>query len=101
MIFGIKTKKDKKIEELQKEIDRLNNTIFKPTITYEQYKIEDYYSVFEMHFEDVERITDDKILDILCRQMCDVLKQNIEIMCEDDYARRMKIFRGRIKVVKK
>ena len=100
MIFGIKTKKDKKIEELQAEIDRLNNITIKPIIRYEQYETEDYYSVFEIHFEDVERITEDEILNILCKQMCDALKQNIEIMCEDDYVRRIKIFRGRIKVLR-
>ena len=105
MFFGlIKTKKDKRIEELEEENKRLNEMVsmpIKPHIIYKQYGTEDLHSVFTVYFEDAERIPEDEILNILCKQLCDELKQNIEIMVEDDYMRRQKIFHGRIRICKK
>ena len=105
MFFGlIKTKKDKRIIELEEENKKLKAIVdvpIKPQIVYEQYGTEDLHSVFSVYFEDAERIPQEEILNILSKNLCKELKQNMEIIVEDDYMRRQKIFHGRIRICTK
>lgn len=105
MFFGlIKTKKDKRIIELEEENIKLKEMVsiqIQPQIVYEQYGTEDLHSVFTVYFDDVERISQEEILNILCKRLCEELKKNIEIVTEDDYMRRQKIFHGRIRICTK
>lgn len=84
MIFGIKTKKDKKIEELQKEIERLREKPFSVA-----WHAVDKRKVLTYHAEIVTPLNSDvKLYDYaireLARKMEDAVKSNLEIKCIDD-----------------
>lgn len=86
MIFGIKSKKDKKIEELQAEIERLKDTQMPQyEISQESYDIKKLKAVFYASFEDVDYIPDGYIHDALIHQLKGNLEEFITVSEETDY----------------
>lgn len=99
MIFGIKSKKDKKIYELQAEIERLKD-IQKPRyeIFRESYDIKKLKAVFYVPFEKVEYIPDGYVQDALVYQLASNLKEIITVSEDSDYDNRRKVYRTTLNV---
>ena len=74
-MFKIKTKKDKKIEELCSE--------------------------FTVPFESLDTIPEEHIKRVLANKMLEVVEENLEIEANDDMLRNLKIYRAKLRVVKK
>ena len=100
-MFGIKTKKDKEIERLKKELNDIKNFMIQPRIIYENPKIADLVSKFEIYFEDLNRIDEDYVNRVLANELMYEVKKHMDVTSEDDYMRRKKIFMARIRVVEK
>ena len=92
-MFKIKTKKDKKIEELQKEIDRLKAMLI-PTVN-------TLCSEFTLPIEALETIPEEHIKKVLANKMLEAVEENLEIEANDDMLRNFKIYRAKLRVVKK
>lgn len=80
MIFGIKTKKDKKIEELQKEIERLRAI---PHFFCDNRKVLTYRAKIVIPLNKSE-ILEDYAIRELAKKMEDAVKSNLEIEYRDD-----------------
>lgn len=98
MIFGIKSKKDKRIEELEKEVERLNNIPQPTKIVMNEFGTELFESSYEVYMEDRELLTEEFIRDCLCRDLAEAMKPRLEIVAFDDWARRKTRFVGRVRV---
>ena len=98
-MLGIKTKKDKKIEELQKEINRqktlLNSSIFRC----ETVDTKTFYSEFVLPYEALTTITEKHIKSVLATKMVDVLKENMEI--EHTVDKQLVIYRAKLEILKR
>lgn len=101
-----------KIIDLEQEINTRSDIIQKledklktpipiplPEIRIERPDIIDLESKFEIHFEDIDRINENKIKHILGNGFIDEIKNNMEIISEDDYRRRTRIYRARIRIL--
>lgn len=100
MIFGIKTKKDKKIEELQAEIDRLNSVLLPPIFTYREANVVTWVADYAVPFEALEQVPEEHIKRVLTNKMLDAVENNLDIEDSDDMYRRLKLFRAKLKVVR-
>ena len=96
MIFGIKTRKDKKIDELQKEIERLKYT--RPKVFQEHYDIKKLNAVFYVPFEQVDCIPDGYVKAALAHQLEDNLKEFISVSENTDYDNCRHIYRATLNV---
>ena len=74
MIFGIKTRKDKKIDELQKEIERLKY-LQSYKVFQKPYDVKKLSAVFYVPFEQVEYIPDGYVKNALVHQLASNLKR--------------------------
>lgn len=99
MIFGIKTKKDKKIEELQKEIDRLKTCLLPPKFECSNLNVETYLADFMIPFEHQDLVPDEYINRVLTNKMLEVVEKNIVVEHTDDCQRRCTYYRAKLKVV--
>lgn len=97
MIFGIKTKKDKKIEELQKEIERLTYRPIK--VTSVQKKVDLLQATACFKNLDVNTLPEGYVESILCKELSEKLKPYIKVGKIIDYAEDMVIYTGRLEVV--
>ena len=101
MLFGlIKTKKDKKIEELQTEIDRLKTCLVPNKFEWRNLNVETYFSDFMIPFEQQDLIPDGYINRVLTNKMLEVVENNIVVEHTDDYQRCCTYYRAKLKVVK-
>lgn len=100
-MFKIKTKKDKKIEELQKEIDRLKTMFIPTTITYQNVDVNTLCSEFTLPIEALEAIPEEHIKKVLANKMLEAVEENLEIEANDDMLRNFKVYRAELRVVKK
>ena len=101
MFFGlIKTKKDKKIEELQVELDRLKTCLVPPKFEWRNLNVETYLSDFMIPFEQQDLIPDGYINRVLTNKMLEVVEKNIVVEHTDDYQRCCTYYRAKLKVVK-
>lgn len=96
MIFGIKTRKDKKIDELQKEIERLKDT--PPKVFQEHYDIKKLSAVFYVPFEQVDHISDAYVQNILVYRLSSNLKEIISVSDDTDYDNCRHIYRATLNV---
>ena len=97
MIFGIKTKKDKKIEELQKEIKRLT---YRPiSVTSVQKKVDLLKANACFKNFDVNTLPEGYVESILCKELGEKLKPYIKVEQIIDYAEDMVIYTGQLEVV--
>ena len=93
MIFGIKSKKDKKIDELKAEIDRLKETqMSQYEIPRESYDITKLRAVFYVPFEQVECIPDGYVQDALVHQLASNLEEIITVSEDTDYDNCRKVY---------
>jgi len=99
MIFGIKTKKDRLIDELKKEVERLKET--RPRIVMREHNIETIESYYEIDFIDSEYINEEQILEFMLKDMSSELVPYLELGSCEDAIRGKKQYRGRIKVISK
>lgn len=105
MIFGIKTKKDKKIEELQTELDTLKMCAIPIKLSKVQCDIETLESKLAVNSDDILfTISPDRREDIiqqeLVKQFFDDVFNYIEFTAEYDFRHEQYIYRARLKVVK-
>lgn len=98
MIFGIKTRKDKKIDELQKEIKRLKDTPFKSKVFQEYYDIKKVSAVFYVPFEQVDYIPDGYVKAALAHQFEDNLTEFISVSENTDYDNCRRVYRATLNV---
>lgn len=104
MIFGIKTKKDKLIEELKAKNEFLiveNKSLreTRPRIVYSENNIETLEASYMIDMFDAEYINTERIKEFMLRDMCKALTPYLEIKQCEDYMRRQLIFKGRLRVV--
>ena len=99
MIFGIKSKKDKKIDELQAEIERLKD-IQNPRyeIFRESYDIKKLRAVFYVPFEHVECIPDGYVQDALVHQLASNLEEIITVSEGADYDNCRRVYSATLNV---
>lgn len=100
-MFGIKTKKDKKIEELQNEIDRLKTMLIPTTFTYQNADVITWVTDYSVPFNALDAIPKENIKRVLANKMLEVVEENLEVESTEDVYRGLKIFRAKLRVVKK
>lgn len=99
MIFGIKSKKDKKIDELQAEIERLKDMKMPQyEIPKESYDIKKLKAVFYVPFEQMEYIPDGYVPDELVHQLVGNLEEFITVSEETDYHTCKKVYSATLNV---
>ena len=100
-MFGIKTKKDKKIEALQREIEELlqRKIDIEKTIIYKN-DVNTLCCEFVLPFEALATITEKHIKRVLATKMLNELEEYLEIEHNTDDYKRLKIYKGRLKVIK-
>ena len=92
-MFGIKTKKDKKIEVLQREIDRLKTIISRNDVS-------TLYSEFVLPIEALGTITEKQIKSVLATKIVNELEENLEIEHSTDIYNGFKIYKAKLNVIK-
>ena len=98
-MFGIKTKKDKKIKELQKDIDRLKRMLEPTTFTIEKKSnVNTFTSEFVVPIEAINSVSEKTIKRVLATKMLEVVEENLEIEAND--VRNLKIYKAKLKVIK-
>lgn len=100
-MFGIKTKKDKKIEELEKEIDRLKTTLITPCVTYQKLDTSTLYSEYSLPFEALGVMSEKHIKRVLASKMVELIDENLEIEHTTDKFRQLTVYRGKLEVIKR
>ena len=101
-MFKIKTKKDKEIKELQKDIDRLKRMLEPTTFTIEKKSnVNTFTSEFVVPIEAINNISEKTIKRVLASKMLEVVEENLEIEVNDDMLRNFKVYRAKLRVVKK
>ena len=99
MIFGIKSKKDKKIDELQTEIERLKRTLASsPKVFRESYDIKKLKAVFCVPFDDADHIPDGYVQDALVHQLVSNLEEIITVSEDTDYDNCKKVYCANLNV---
>lgn len=99
MIFGIKSKKDKKIDELQAEIETLKSTQMPQyEISRESYDIKKLRAIFYVPFEQVECIPDGYVKDALVHQLASNLEEIITVSEGTDYDNCSKVYSATLNV---
>ena len=93
-MFGINTKKDKKIEALQREIDRVKSII------YENVNVNTLYSEFVVPIEPLTNMSEKRIKRILASKMVDLIDENLEIEHTTDNYKGLEIYKAKLKVIK-
>ena len=97
MIFGIKTRKDKKIAELQKEIESLkypqSYKVFR-----EPYDVKKLKAVFYVPFEQVEYIPEGYVKDALVHQLASNLEEIISVSEDTDYDNCRNVYHATLNV---
>lgn len=99
-MFGIKTKKDKKIKELQKEIDRLKIMLIPTRITYQNADAKTLCSEYTLPIEALEAIPEEHIKKVLANEMLEAVEENMEIEYTTDKFRQLAIYTAKLKIVK-
>lgn len=100
-LFKIKTKKDKKIEQLEKEVEWLKVQYKEPMFITDKRPIVRLCGEYRMPDEIARGLSQDHIKQILVRQLADKLSDYIEIIRFEDYARCQIIYRGEIDIMDK
>ena len=101
MFFGlIKTKKDKKIEELQAELDRLKACLMPSKFECRNLNVETYVADFMVPFEQQDCVPDEYVNKVLTNKMLEVVENNLVVEHTDDYQRCCTYYRAILKVVK-
>ena len=98
-MFGIKAKKDKKIEELQKDINKLKRMLEPTTFTIEKnLNVNTFTSEFVVPAEVINSASEKTIKTVLATKMLEVVEENLEIEAND--VGNLKIYRAKLRVVK-
>lgn len=98
-MFGIKTKKDKKIEVLQREIEELlqRKIDIEKAIIYKN-DVNALCCELVLPFEALGTITEKHIKKVLANKMVDVIADKMEIEHTTDNYKRLKIYKAKLKV---
>ena len=101
-MFKIKTKKDKKIEGLQKDIDKVKRMLEPTTFTIEENSnVNTFTSEFVVPIEAINSVSEKQIKRVLASKMLELVEENLEIEANDYMLRNLKIYRAKLRVVKK
>lgn len=102
MFFGlIKTKKDKKIEELHTEIDRLKTCLVPPKFDFNmKFNVETYVADFMVPFEQQSCLPDGYVNRVLTNKMLEVVENNMIVKQSDNYKEGYTYYRATLQVVK-
>lgn len=102
-MFGIKSKKDKKIQELQEKIERLEGNLVPSNRMFrESYDIKELSAVFYVPFDEVKYIPDGYVQQALVNQLANSLANSLEeiitVSENTDYDKCRKVYRGTLNV---
>lgn len=89
--------KEEQIHKLEEQLFYLRNQPVRFEVT--KSNIKELESSFTIHFEDINMVSESYIKSVLADAFKNKLRDDIEIICEDDYMRRLKTYRARIKIV--
>lgn len=96
-MFGIKAKKDKKIEELQKEIDTLKAMSL---TTFINNNVKTLCAEYVVPFIALDAMSKKRIKRVLASKMVDVIDENLEIEYSTDNSKHLTIYTGKLNIVK-
>lgn len=100
-MFGIKIKKDKKIKEMQKDVDNLKRMLQPTTFTVEENSnINTFTSEFVVPIEALNDMSEKHIKRILASKMLDVIDAHLEIEHTTDKFKHLAIYTAKLKIVK-
>ena len=97
-MFGIKTKKDKKIEELQKEIDTLKAMSLTTIINNNDAKT--LCAEYAVPFIALDEMSKKRIKRVLASKMVEAIDENLEIEYTTDNSKHLTIYTGKLNIVK-
>ena len=101
-MFGIKAKKNKKIKELQKDIDKLKRMLEPTTFTIEKNSnVNTFTSEFVVPIETINNMSEERIKRILASKMVDVIADNMEIEHTQDNFRQLKIYKAKLEILER
>lgn len=100
-MFKFKTKKDRKIEDLEKEINRLNTLLLPTSFIRHKQEVITWFADYTVPFEQLDIVPQEHIKRVLANKMLEVVENNLEVDSEDEMCSCMRIFRARLNVVKK
>lgn len=115
MFFHFKTKKDKKIEELQKENERLQKEIKliqKPPLlfNYNKPNVVTYRTTHTLPYDSIykhneltilsDKLIEERVIDILAKGFIEAIKENMEILQIHDEFNHYTFYEATLKIVK-
>ena len=98
-MFGIKTKKDKKIEELQKEIDTLK-AMSLTTFINNNNDVKTLCAEYAVPFIALDVMSKKRIKRVLASKMVEAIDENLEIEYTTDNSKHLTIYTGKLNIVK-
>lgn len=98
MIFGIKTKKDKKIEELEKELAFLKAQPVLPTGIYTRYSTKSFVTSIRFHKDEYDKVPTEFVKEELSKRMAHMLRDYMKYTERDDSQLPVKIVEGRLTI---
>ena len=97
-MFGIKTKKDKKIEELQKEIDTLKAMSL--TTIKNNNDVKTLCAEYAVPFIALDAMSKKRIKRVIASKMVEAIDENLEIEYTTDISKHLTIYTGKLNIVK-
>lgn len=98
-LFGIKTKKDKQIEQLKREVEWLKGQ--EPIIIAKQRNIIALCGNYTVPDELEGEISQELIRQILSREIANKVTDYLDIYCDRDYMRRLTTYIARVDILVK
>ena len=100
-MFGINSKKDKKIKEMQKDIDKFKRMLQPTTFTIEENSnINTFTSEFVVPIEAINSVSEKTIKRVLASKILEVVEENLEIIHTTDKFKQLAIYTAKLKIVK-
>ena len=105
-LFGIKTKKDKQIEQLKREVEWLKSQTLEPIFVTDKRDVITLCANYTVPKEMEGRLSQDHIKQILVREIANKVTDYLDIVCVDvvcdaDYMKCLKVYRAKINIVSK
>ena len=100
-LFGIKTKKDKQIEQLKREVEWLKGQTLEPVYVTDKRDVITLCASYTVPDELEGRLSQDHIKTILSRKIANKVTEYLDIICDRDYMRCLTTYIARINIVYK